>query len=106
MGTSDWMSTKEACEALSVSLRTLYRFIDVGDLPAYRMGRLIRLRRHELEQFIADSKIQPGDIAASRIDFPRGAWTRTLPAEREMRARLDGFIAGYRSGEPAACPLC
>ncbi len=30
-----WLSTKEASERLGVTLRSLYRFIDEGDLVAY-----------------------------------------------------------------------
>jgi len=42
-----WMSTREASERLGVTLRTLYRFIDEGGLPAYKMGRVIRLKADE-----------------------------------------------------------
>ena len=38
----EWLSTKEACERLGVTLRTLYRLMDEGQLPGYKIGRLIR----------------------------------------------------------------
>jgi excisionase family DNA binding protein len=34
----------EVSVRLGVTLRTLYRLIDEGRLPAYKMGRVIRLR--------------------------------------------------------------
>ena len=37
--------------------------IDDGLLPAYKAGRLIRLRLSDLDAFIAASKIEPGTIA-------------------------------------------
>jgi excisionase family DNA binding protein len=40
----EWIGTPEACARLGVTLRTLYRFIDEGQLPAYKMGRVIRLQ--------------------------------------------------------------
>ncbi|TML19140.1 MAG: helix-turn-helix domain-containing protein [Actinobacteria bacterium] len=40
-----WMSTAEAARRLGITPRTLYRFIDEGQLPAYRFGRVIRLKR-------------------------------------------------------------
>jgi len=58
----EWMGTKEAAAYLGVNLRTLYRFIDGGDLPAYKFGRVIRLRRDEIDAFIAKSRIQPGSL--------------------------------------------
>ncbi|MDQ1375243.1 MAG: hypothetical protein QOJ09_2581 [Actinomycetota bacterium] len=58
----DWLSTKDACEHLGVTLRTLYRLIDEGQLPAYKMGRLIRLKGAEVDAFIEGARIQPGAL--------------------------------------------
>jgi excisionase family DNA binding protein len=57
-----WMSTREACERLGVTLRTLYRFIDEGQLPAYKMGRVIRLQESDLDGFIQRMRITPGTL--------------------------------------------
>ena len=48
------MGTREAAEHLGVTLRTLYSFIDQGDLPAYRMGGVIRLRSEDVTSFVPD----------------------------------------------------
>ena len=56
------MGTKEACERLGVTLRTLYRFIDEGLLPAYKMGRVIRLQEGDLDGFIERMRIAPGTL--------------------------------------------
>src|SRR5437762_5573069 len=45
-----WMSTKEAADRLGVTLRTVYRFIDEGQLPGYKVGRVIRLKQHEVDE--------------------------------------------------------
>ncbi len=57
-----WMSTKEASERLGVTLRTLYRFIDEGQLTAYKFGRVIRLKESDVEGFIESSRIAPGTL--------------------------------------------
>ena len=57
-----WMGTREACERLGVTLRTLYRFIDEGQLPAYKMGRVIRLQESDLDGFIQRMRITPGTL--------------------------------------------
>lgn len=57
-----WLSTAEAAEYLGVTPRTLYRFIDHGKVPAYRMGRVIRLRDFELDAYIEQSRIAPGEL--------------------------------------------
>jgi excisionase family DNA binding protein len=56
------MSTRDACERLGVTLRTLYRFIDEGQLPAYKMGRVIRLQSTDIEGFITRMRIEPGTL--------------------------------------------
>ncbi len=64
MGIDDvqWMSTADAAKRLGITPRTLYRFIDEGQLPAYRFGRVIRLKQLEVDSFIETCKIQPGTL--------------------------------------------
>lgn len=56
------MSTGEAARRLGVTSRTVYRLIDEGQLPAYRFGRVIRLQRTHVDEFIDRSRIQPGTL--------------------------------------------
>ncbi|MFZ6005445.1 MAG: helix-turn-helix domain-containing protein [Actinomycetota bacterium] len=58
----EWLSTQEAARRLGITPRTLYRFIDLGDLPAYRLGRVIRLKADDIDAFIAASRIEPGTL--------------------------------------------
>jgi excisionase family DNA binding protein len=57
-----WMSTQEASRRLGVTARTLYRFIDEGSLPAYKMGRVLRLKRSDVDAFIERARVQPGTL--------------------------------------------
>ena len=57
-----WLSTAESARRLGITPRTLYRFIDEGQLPAYRFGRVIRLQRDEVDDFIERCRIQPGSL--------------------------------------------
>ena len=57
-----WLSTKQAAAQLGVTLRSLYRFIDEGGLPAYRFGRVIRLQQADVDQFIDAYRIVPGSL--------------------------------------------
>lgn len=58
----EWLSTKEAAARLGVTLRSLYRFIDEGDLVAYKFGRVIRLQLDDVDRFIAASRVVPGSL--------------------------------------------
>jgi excisionase family DNA binding protein len=57
-----WLSTQEAAKRLGVTTRTLYRFVDEGSLAAYKMGRVFRLKRNDVDEFIERSRIQPGTL--------------------------------------------
>lgn len=57
-----WLSTADAAKRLGVSLRTLYKFIDEGNLPAYKFGRVIRLQEAEVDSFIGSVRIEPGTL--------------------------------------------
>jgi len=58
----EWLSTKEAAERLGITLRSLYRFIDEGNVVAYKFGRVIRLKQAEVDRFIEASRITPGSL--------------------------------------------
>ena len=57
-----WMSTKAAAEHLGVTLRSLYRFIDEGQLPAYKFGRVIRLKEEDVDRYIEACRVVPGSL--------------------------------------------
>lgn len=63
MGEARWVGTAEASDRLGVTLRTLYRLVDEGRLPAYKIGRVIRLKETDIDAFIEGARIQPGTLA-------------------------------------------
>ncbi len=62
MADPTWLSTAEASEQLGLTVRTLYRLIDAGEVPAYRFGRVIRLRQPDIDAFVEGSRIAPGSL--------------------------------------------
>ena len=89
----NWLNTAKAAERLGVTPRTLYRFIDDGQLPAYRFGRVIRLKENEVDEFIERCRISPGTLDI------------TSPSEpvADLRDRSDSVDADLRdpAGRPA-----
>ena len=51
----EMLSPTEACDALSVSVSTIHRWLDAG-LPALRRGRVIRIRRSDLEAWLSSEE--------------------------------------------------
>lgn len=58
----DWLGTKEAAAALGITPRTLYRLIDEGEVPAYKLGRVLRLRRAEIDAYLDQARVKPGEL--------------------------------------------
>lgn len=61
--TTRWLGTSEAAERLGVVPRTLYRLIDEGQIPAYRMGRVFRVKESDLDAFLEKMRVQPGTLS-------------------------------------------
>lgn len=78
---SRWLSTREACAELGITLRTLYRIIDEGQMPCYQFGRVYRLKAEDVNAFVEQARIKPGSLAHLYPE-PRGG-DRELDTEDE-----------------------
>jgi excisionase family DNA binding protein len=58
----EWLSTAEAAKRLGITPRTLYRFMNEGQLAGFRFGRVIRLKATDVDAFIEQSRISPGEL--------------------------------------------
>ena len=47
-----FLTTEEVLTYLKVTPRTIYRLIRTGELPAVRIGRQWRFRRHDLDSWL------------------------------------------------------
>lgn len=59
----EWLSTPGAAERLGITSRTLYRFIDEGQLPAFKFGRVIRLKKSDVDAYIESCRVEPGSMS-------------------------------------------
>ena len=72
-GPPAWLSVQGAAAELEVTTRTIYRFINDGKLAAYRIGRVYRIRRSDLEDFLHAAALQPGDLSHLVYDSRSGS---------------------------------
>ncbi len=79
-----WLNTVETARRLGITPRTLYRFIDDGKIPAYRFGRVIRLKESEVAEFIEDSRIEPGTLDSAAADRGDRQTNRTADTADEL----------------------
>ncbi|MGH9290723.1 MAG: helix-turn-helix domain-containing protein [Acidimicrobiales bacterium] len=53
---------RQSAQALGVVSRTVYGLINAGTLPGYRIGRVIRVRRDDLDRYLETVRIEPGSL--------------------------------------------
>ena len=53
-----FLTVSEAATRLQVSAKTIRRLIDRGDLPALRIGHLIRIPEESFESFLKEQQIK------------------------------------------------
>jgi excisionase family DNA binding protein len=51
-----FLTVSEAAARLQVSAKTIRRLIERGDLPALRIGRLVRIPEESFERFLKDRR--------------------------------------------------
>ena len=56
------MGATAAAKLLGIRLVALYRIIDGGELPAYKVRRVIRLRRADVDAYIERCRVPPGTL--------------------------------------------
>lgn len=56
-----WLTVRQACAELQVGKDTLYRWLNEGHLKRFKDGRLVRIRRAELERFLAERERRKGE---------------------------------------------
>ena len=51
------LNVSQVAEALSLSEMTVYRMINAGQLPAYRIGKSFRVSRDDLDAWLSERKV-------------------------------------------------
>lgn len=86
-----WLGTTAAAQYLGVTTRTLYRFIDEGHVAAYRLGRVIRVKTRDIDDFIEACRIQPGTISHLYPPLSPAEESAEEPAEEVRRQKKSWF---------------
>jgi excisionase family DNA binding protein len=84
-----FLTTEEVLEYLQVNLRTVYRLIKAGKIPAVRVGRQWRFRKRDIDVWLDSQRPQsdrPVPEAADRLQLRDGR-PRVLVADDEASIR-------------------
>ena len=55
-----FLTTEEVLEYLQVNLRTVYRLIKAGKIPAVRVGRQWRFRKRDIDAWLDSQRMRAG----------------------------------------------
>ena len=82
-----FLTTEEVLEYLQVNLRTVYRLIKAGKIPAVRVGRQWRFRKRDIDAWL-DSQRPQGGLPAATPPMPaRQGRHRVLVVDDEASIR-------------------
>jgi excisionase family DNA binding protein len=82
-----FLTTDEVLEYLQVNLRTVYRLIDAGKLPAVRVGRQWRFRRRDIDAWLDQQRPGAPAAAAATPAVRPAATRRVLVVDADAAAR-------------------
>jgi excisionase family DNA binding protein len=84
-----FLTTEEVLEYLQVNLRTVYRLIKAGKIPAVRVGRQWRFRKRDIDAWLDTQRPRGERAPSSSIDRPqaRDGRSRVLVVDDESSIR-------------------
>ena len=86
-----FLTTEEVLEYLQVNLRTVYRLIKAGKIPAVRVGRQWRFRKRDIDAWLDSQRTRGGSRPApavpARADAAGNARPRVLVVDDEASIR-------------------
>lgn len=107
-----FLTTEEVLAYLNVNLRTVYRLIKAGSIPAIRVGRQWRFRKRDLDKWLDSQRISdakpPAAQARSRVllvddeESIRRLLSRMLESAYDVEVASDGETAMRLLREPDA----
>jgi excisionase family DNA binding protein len=105
-----FLTTEEVLEYLNVNLRTVYRLIKAGSIPAVRVGRQWRFRKRDIDKWLdgqrPDAKVTtPGRSRILLVDDEesiRKLLSRMLESNYDVEVAPDGDAAIRLLREPEA----
>ena len=96
----EYYTVPQAAAVLTMSPSTIWRWIEKGKLPAYRLGlRKIRVKKEDLDALIKPARVKEKPMDKERADFQ--------PVTQEELARRDTLVARIlaKSNERSIAPL-
>jgi excisionase family DNA binding protein len=85
-----FLTTEEVLDYLQVNLRTVYRLIKAGKIPAVRVGRQWRFRKRDIDAWLESQRprtTRPATPSGTRVAAPVAGRPRVLVVDDEASIR-------------------
>jgi excisionase family DNA binding protein len=84
-----FLTTEEVLDYLQVNLRTVYRLIKAGRIPAVRVGRQWRFRKRDIDAWLESQRPRANrpSAASARVATPAAGRPRVLVVDDEASIR-------------------
>ena len=79
-----FLTTEEVLEYLQVNLRTVYRLIKAGKIPAVRVGRQWRFRKSDIDAWLDSQQTRPVRVPRPAAAEPTTAAGSASPGRRRV----------------------
>jgi excisionase family DNA binding protein len=87
MNEDGFLTTEEVLEYLQVNLRTVYRLIKAGKIPAVRVGRQWRFRKRDIDAWLESQRPRQSRTAGAQRPAPPAGRPRILVVDDEAAIR-------------------
>jgi excisionase family DNA binding protein len=87
MNEEHFLTTEEVLDYLQVNLRTIYRLIKAGKIPAVRVGRQWRFRKKDIDAWLTGARSGGRAAGGAGVDRPRILIVDDEQAVRELVAK-------------------
>ncbi len=57
----EWFTTDELVRWLGLGRTKTYEMLRTGEIPSYKIGRLRRIRRQDVEAWLESNRFRPGE---------------------------------------------
>ena len=83
------LTVTEVANYLSIKEKTLYAKVEAGDLPCYRIGKLIRFNKDEIDAWIDTKKVVKVDPDEAAKNILRSIRKPSIDVQKVIRKTVD-----------------
>jgi len=84
-----FLSVTEVSNYLSIKEKTIYARVEAGDIPCYRIGKLIRFNKDEIDAWVGTKKVIKVDPDEAAKNILRSIRKPSIDVQKVVRKTID-----------------